>query len=344
MPYLSLPESHEHLRIQDEVQLHYLLSTPANPIFTRNAASPSLAVVDGKEIFRASMHPDPNLPIILVFPSELFSVSLLFPHLLSDAELATRFNILALDPRGHGLTREVPPRNGAQHRYNLDTKTADCIDFLDAFLARSPALPSGGWKFHLVACSMSGLVATRIAARCPESTLSLSIVSPITEVEDQFVIDSIADCKEIINEAWHFAHSGDLHQQPQLPGELVEGFSYRWAGDDEDLPRHVARNTFHGLLDRFICRADGREIANTFLFNLYFDREAQPDAERLKVTADMLVIEGSEHLPYEEPIGSSFHARFPNVRSFNYEQIQRAPYVSCCRHRGSKRVPYRSTW
>ncbi|CAO1613423.1 unnamed protein product [Parajaminaea phylloscopi] len=328
MPFISLPESEAHVRVQDEVQLHYLLSTPANPIFANGAASASTSVVrDDKEICRASKHPDPSLPILIVFPSELFSVTLLFPHVLSDPQLATRFNILALDPRGHGLTREVPPRSGSGHKYNLDTKTADCIDFLELFLAKAPAKPAQGWKFHIVACGMSGLVATRVCARYAESVLSLSIVSPIAEVEDQFVIDSIADCEEIINEAWHLAHTGDVHHQAKLPEELVGGFSYRWGGEDENLPMHVARNTFDGLLDRFVRRTDGREIAKTFLFNLYFDRKAQSDAERQKVTADMLVIEGSEHLPYEDPIGATFHGRFPNVRSFRFEQIQKSPFL-----------------
>lgn len=281
----------------------------------------------------ASTHPDPRYPLLVVFPSELFSVSLLFPHILCDADLSRRFNILALDPRGHGLTREVPPRKGSPHLYDLDTKASDCLDFLEQYLSSAPGGGATKWQYHIVACGMSGLVATRAAARLGSAIQTLSIVSPILEVEDQFIIDSIAQCEEIINEAWAAAHDDGADVRSSsgtggMPGELVEGFGYRWAGEDESLPRHVERSTFADLYDRFIRRGDGKETARAFLFDLYFQRKAQPDAERLKVTADMLVVEGSEHLPYEEAIGAGLKKRFPNVRSFRYEQIRKAPFVS----------------
>lgn len=99
-------------------------------------------------------------------------------------------------------------------------------------------------------------------------------------------------------------------------------------GEDEQLPSHVARGTFGDLFERFIRRPDGKEAAKAWLFNLYFNRGAQADDERAKVTADLLVVEGSNCLPYEEPIGRSFEGRFPNARSFRYEQINDAPFVS----------------
>lgn len=158
-----------------------------------------------------------------MFPSELFSVSLLFPHILCDADLSKRFNILALDPRGHGLTREVPPRDDSPHLYDLDVKAADCMDFLTLFLESAPAGPPDGWKVHAVACGMSGLVATRAAAKMASSILSCVIVSPILEVEDQFIIDSITECEELINEAWALAHDpdGEKNKKAKLPNEIV---------------------------------------------------------------------------------------------------------------------------
>lgn len=315
--------------------MHYLLSTPSHPIFTQAATARAAAGTKANghipDSLSAATHPDPRYPLLVVFPSELFSVSLLFPHVLCDADLSRRFNILALDPRGHGLTREVPPRKGSPHLYDLDTKTADCLAFLDEYLnAPGVAKPQGGqWQFHIVACGMSGLVATRAAAKLGNAIQTLSIVSPILEVEDQFIIDSIAQCEEIINEAWTTAHSDEdsRNSAGNMPGELVEGFGYRWAGEEESLPKHVERSTFADLYDRFIRRGDGKEAARAFLFDLYFERKAQSDEERARVTADLLVVEGSEHLPYEEPIGGTLRKRFPNARSFRYEQIQKAPFL-----------------
>lgn len=111
-----------------------------------------------------------------------------------------------------------------------------------------------------------------------------------------------------------------------MPEEIVEGFSYRWAGE-EDLPSRVVKHTFSDLMDRWVRRPDGPEAAKAWLFNLYFKRKAQSDQERANVRCDMLVIEGSEHLPYEQPMGETFQESFPNLKSFNYEQIQSAPFL-----------------
>lgn len=145
------------------MQLHYLLSTPSEPTFLHAAKSAKQARANSSPAVNylpsriaSSTQPDPRFPLLIVFPSECFSVVHLFPHILADADLASRFNILALDPRGHGLTREVPPREGAPHKYNLDTKAADCIDFVELFLASVPGVPMYHWKIHAIACGMSG--------------------------------------------------------------------------------------------------------------------------------------------------------------------------------------------
>ncbi|CAO1618139.1 unnamed protein product [Sympodiomycopsis kandeliae] len=318
MPFLSLPESEQHLREADEVQLHYLLSTPSHQTFRKVAET----IVTND--IAAPTPLDPAYPVLLVFPSECFSVVHLFPHILADPELATKFNILALDPRGHGLTREVPPRDSSHTHYNLDTKAADCIEAVQILLARTPFRRTEDWKIHVVACGMSGLVATRAAAVLP-NIVTLTIVSPILEVEDRFIVDSFEACEDLLTESWQNAHNHELGQA-RMPGEVVEGFSYRWAGEEE-LPSRVVKHTFADLLDRWVRRPDGPEAAKAWLFNLYFKRKAQSLNDRNKVQCDMMVLEGSDHLPYEKPMGQTFHASFPKVKSFKYEQIQNSPFL-----------------
>lgn len=178
----------------------------------------------------------------------------------------------------------------------------------------------------------------------PEQIQSLTIVSPILESEDSFIIESFAECEDLLSEAWERAHSPheDEALSVRMPGEIVEGFNYRWAGE-ELLPKHVLSHTFADLFDRMVRRVDGREAAKAWLFNLYFQRKPQSNEERQKVVTDMLVLEGSEHLPYEKPIGQTYKQSFPNVRSFQFEQIQGAPFVSTCRRMTDAESPYSCT-
>lgn len=201
-------QSQQHLRETDEVQLHYLLSTPSHQTFRRVAET--IVTNDIASPTRL----DPSYPVLLVFPSECFSVVHLFPHILADPDLANRFNILALDPRGHGLTREVPPRDSASRHYDLDSKAADCIEAVQMLLSRTPSRRAEEWKIHVVACGMSGLVATRAAAVLP-TIVSLTIVSPIQEVEVSVAprgrqMPKKRDC---ILTSPMFPHPGPIHRR-----------------------------------------------------------------------------------------------------------------------------------
>lgn len=83
------------------------------------------------------MELDPSYPIILFIPSECFTVTHLFSSQLADKVLSSRFNLVAVDPRGHGLTREVPIEDGEGKRYDLDVKSGDMIDFLHLLLCQT---------------------------------------------------------------------------------------------------------------------------------------------------------------------------------------------------------------
>lgn len=153
----------------------------------------------------------------------------------------------------------------------------------------------------------------------------LSPSPPFHLYQDKFIVDSFEACEDLLTESWHRAHNNDSGEA-RMPGEVVEGFSYRWAGEEE-LPSRVVKHTFSDLMDRWVRRPDGPEAAKAWLFNLYFKRKAQSINERNKVNCEMFVIEGSDHLPYEKPMGKTFQDSFPNVKSFQYEQIKNAPFL-----------------
>ncbi len=220
MPFLPLPANPSLLRFHDgQVTLHYLISTPSHPTFAlarKHATTLASSLLPHSPITPTNHRSPPSAtsevsldsryPLILFLPSECFSVTHLFSTQLADSVLSSRFNLIALDPRGHGLTREAPLPANTGKKYDLDVKAADCLEFLRLLL--------GGTKWekgmHVVACSMSGLVAARMAAEWEGAIESIIITSPIVERESEFMIESFQGIKELLEETWHSVHSPAL--------------------------------------------------------------------------------------------------------------------------------------
>ncbi|KAI3476723.1 hypothetical protein L1887_61687 [Cichorium endivia] len=252
MPFLALPSDDSQLRYADDpIVLHYLVSTPECRTFaaaqthaSKLAASLSSSSNLAASEVRREVKLDARYPIVLFLPSECFSVAHLFADQLSDSTLSAHFNLVAVDPRGHGLTREVPIRDPTTRKYDLDIKAADVLAFIRLLI--SPYQPANGkqgeirWAkgIHILACSMSGLVAARMAAQWPDTFTSIMITSPILELESPFMVESFQGIKELLTESWHQQHS-QRSNDVRLPGEVVQGFTFRWAGS-ETIPAHIA--------------------------------------------------------------------------------------------------------
>ncbi|TKY86931.1 hypothetical protein EX895_004219 [Sporisorium graminicola] len=366
MPFLALPKNESLLRFEDgQVTLHYLISTPAHPTFvyaqthaTQLAASllsvspriPLSCTTTTSSTTASAQEPvqlDPRYPLILFLPSECFSVAHLFSAQLADARLSARFNLVAVDPRGHGLTQDVPiAQCGAGRKYDLDIKAADCLDFTRLLLRGEKTWGAG---MHLVACSMSGLVAARMAASWPDSFASIMISSPILERESDFMVESFQGIKELLEEAWHTLHDapsrtfegqtqsamlerrsyGSNSMTPnraKLPGEVVQGFTFRWAGR-ETIPPHISSYLSRTWLERLILHHQGLQAARDWWFDLYWLRQPMPPSALAAITCALLVVEGDTDLPYDRNVGDEIAQLFPHARSRRVITVEGAPFL-----------------
>ncbi|SPO31899.1 uncharacterized protein UTRI_06736 [Ustilago trichophora] len=350
MPFLELPQNDALLRFEPgQVTFHYLVSTPTSPTFVwaqehaSELASSLLADANrstsnstSAQAHGGKVELDPNFPIILFLPSECFSVAHLFSAQLANRMLSSHFNLIALDPRGHGLTKDVPIVQTAGRKYDLDIKAADCLDFLDLLLG------SKTWQkgIHILACSMSGLVAARMGAAWPGSFQSIMITSPILEEETSFMVESFQGIKELLEESWHTLHSNptnDAERRPseacfamdscaKLPGEVVQGFTFRWAGS-ESIPHHISSYLSRTWLERLVLHEKGLEAARDWWFDLYWLRRRMPDASVASIRCDILVVEGDSDLPYDRNVGQEIAALFRNARRVKVEQVANAPFL-----------------
>ncbi|CBQ71632.1 hypothetical protein sr16889 [Sporisorium reilianum SRZ2] len=339
MPFLALPKNESLLRFEDgQVTLHYLVSTPAHPTFVyAQTHAPLLAAsllpvsprtplsCAAPAASRDAVQLDPRYPVMLFLPSECFSVAHLFSAQLADAVLSSHFNLVAVDPRGHGLTRDVPIQPAAGRKYDLDIKAGDCLDFTRLLLGGET------WAagMHILACSMSGLVAARMAAQWPGAFTSVMVTSPILERESEFMVESFQGIKELLEESWHSLHdpaptaaqlrpaSLDRSSPVKLPGEVVQGFTFRWAGT-EPIPAHIASYLSRTWLERLV---------RDWWFDLYWLRAPMSPAARERITCDVLVVEGDRDLPYDRNVAQDVADLFPCARSTRVVTVDRAPFL-----------------
>lgn len=156
MPFLALPKDESLLRFSgQDVVLHYFVSTPNTPVFryastdadslasslrhpTLKSSTTSTSTSPSTEATATAAALDPDYPIILFLPSECFSVTHLFAWQLAHPTLSAAFNLIAVDPRGHGLTKDMPIRQDYGRKYDLDMKAGDCLDFVRLLLGFAP--------------------------------------------------------------------------------------------------------------------------------------------------------------------------------------------------------------
>lgn len=350
MPFVSLPKNESLLRFQDDqLKFHYLISTPCHPTFLlaqQNAtqfgaedaagptSSPSSASMNEKGS-RTEVKLDPRFPIMVFVPSECFPVAHQFASQLCSPVLSSNFNLIALDPRGHGLTRDVPIPDTCSRRYDLDTKAGDCLDVIQSLLDGDQTWPAG---MHIVACAMSGLVGARMVSSWPESFQSLTIASPILEQESEFMIESFQGIKELLTQSWY-----DFHDQAsasplqssqrwcstsrmQLPHEVISGFAYRWAGS-EPLPRHISHYLSSTWFDQLILDPAGLQSAINSWFEKYWLRSPLCAAKSALIRCRVLVVEGEVDLPYERGVANEVMELFPNAAEKKVVEVKGAPFL-----------------
>ncbi|KAJ7124665.1 Alpha/Beta hydrolase protein [Mycena crocata] len=125
---------------------------------------------------------DPALPtLVLLHPLYLGQMSL--HHQFSDSRLR-RFNLIALDLRGHGNSI-----GAVKPTYGIGEAVDDVVKFLEAL-----HLP----PVHLVGINLGSLIALELAALWPQRVVSLSLISPPSMEEPS----EVAEGREEIYDYW----------------------------------------------------------------------------------------------------------------------------------------------
>ncbi|KAF7333283.1 Alpha/beta hydrolase [Mycena sanguinolenta] len=126
--------------------------------------------------------------ILLIHPS--YTLSAIFHPMYEDPRLR-RFNLVAMDLRGHGGTSAK-----VEDTYTTEVAAHDCLKLMDAL---------GISEYHVAGVSMGASVALQMAIQAPQKILSLFLLSPPPLTEPA---DSIEGRQEIY-ECWKHGFEND---------------------------------------------------------------------------------------------------------------------------------------
>ncbi|MCO5563732.1 hypothetical protein L7F22_017379 [Adiantum nelumboides] len=117
-----------------------------------------------------------------------------------------------------------------------------------------------------------------------------------------------------------------------MPKEIIEGVEFRWCGGSNSCPKRIIRDLKKGWLAITLAE-DGPEKAYACLFSPYWTREIFSEQEAERVKAQVVVVEGTQGLPYEKQVGLELKEKLKNC-SFSYEEIEDSPWLTpICRPR-----------
>lgn len=139
--------------------------------------------------------------------------------------------------------------------------------------------------------------------------------APVKELESEDIIAAYQGLQEVA-----------ALRNPSMPKEIIEGVEFRWCGGSNTCPKRIIRDLKKGWLAITLAE-DGPEKAYACLFSPYWTREIFSEQEAERVKAQVVVVEGTQGLPYEKQVGLELKEKLKNC-SFSYEEIEDSPWVS----------------
>lgn len=165
------------------------------------------------------------------------------------------------------------------------------------------------------------------------------ITSPILELESKFMIESFQGIKQLVTESYDSIRSpcsptalqrraSERFQcnEVKLPGEVVQGFSFGWAGN-ETIPIHIEDYLSRNWLQGLVLDPKGLDAGRNWWFDLYWLRRSMEKEELERVRCDILVVEGDMHLPYDREVGEQVIGLFKNAESKVVTRVEGAPFL-----------------
>ncbi|KAJ7122272.1 Alpha/Beta hydrolase protein [Mycena epipterygia] len=234
---------------------HYTISTPKNP--------------SAKSI-------DKDIPtVILIHP--VYIASEIFQPQFADTSLR-RFNLVALDLRGHG---ETAGKVGST--YGREEAAADVVKFMEAL-----HLPPS----HFVGVSMGSCISLQVAISYAQMALSLTLISPLPLTEPA----DVAEGRHEIYDCWVEAFKDGKVDQTALLDSVCGSLQLGFNGQQTSLISALTtRAVSHELKNWGPAKLDEYRIATV---DFFVKRTAQTPAAVSKIACPVKLIHCGADIAY----------------------------------------------
>ncbi|KAK0480665.1 alpha/beta-hydrolase [Armillaria novae-zelandiae] len=254
---------------------------------------------------------DPTLPTVLFLHPVYIGIDI-FQMQFGDCALR-RFNLVAMDLRGHGETGGTAPKN-----YGQDDAAKDIVKFMEAL--RLPPC-------HIFALSMGTIIALQIAISYPEKALSLFLVSALGLEEPA----DVAQGRQEIADCWIEGFKGSTVDEAALYDAVYGALQLGFNSEQSSMVRALVKRTLPQAMTNW--NAKKLDTYSTLTVNFFTKRKAHSPGNLSKILAPVKLVYCTADIAYPLELSEEFlkHLQDAGVKA-SLDTIEGACHFGCVTH------------
>ncbi|KAF7366145.1 AB hydrolase-1 domain-containing protein [Mycena venus] len=214
--------------------------------------------------------------ILLIHPGYVSSA--IFHPIFSDPRLR-RFNLVAMDIRGHGWTSAK-----VENRFNRELAATDILKLMEALDIS---------VCHFMGVSMGASIAAQVSVLAPEKVLSMFLLSPLPLVEPPESVEG----RQEIYECWKEAFRNDDGIDHTAVGDALHG-GLQLAYNNMETPLIKAMTSVAVEAALRNWSGDKVEAMHTVTVKFVLARAQHPPSALARVRCPVLLVHCSEDIVY----------------------------------------------
>ncbi|KAK0203678.1 alpha/beta-hydrolase [Desarmillaria ectypa] len=269
---------------------HYAISTPTSP--------------NAKSI-------DPTLPTVLFLHPVYIGIDI-FQMQFGDRTLR-KFNLVAMDLRGHGETGGSAPKG-----YGQDDAAADIVKFMEAL--RLPPC-------HIFALSMGTIIALQVAISYPEKVLSLFLISALGLEEPA----DVAQGRQEIADCWIEGFKGSTVDEAALYDAVYGALQLGFNSEQSSMVRALVKRTLPQAMTNW--GAKKLDVYNTLTVNFFTKRKAHSPGNLSKIVVPVKLVHCTADIAYPLELSEEFLKNLQDAGvKASLDTIEGACHFGCVTH------------
>ncbi|KAJ7808599.1 Alpha/Beta hydrolase protein [Mycena olivaceomarginata] len=253
-----------------------------------------------------------GLPTILLL-HPVYIASVIFHPIYADSRLR-RFNLVAMDLRGHGGTSAT-----AEETYESAVAAQDVLKLMETLKIST---------CHLVGVSMGASAALQMAILAPEKVLSLFMLSPPPVTEP---VEGLEGRQEIANYWVQALQNSDDIDHTLLRDSVFGGLQLTFNNIETPLIKALTAATFKAC--RHNWSGENLHVIDTVTVKYYRNQPPLCEMALRRIRCPVALVHCSEDLVYPEPCAQELLAVFHDANiEVSFHSLEGAPHLGNVTH------------